>query len=460
MYVTRLRLDGVRGFHGQRACDLDFTRPDGRYAGWTVIAGRNGSGKTTLLRAIAVGLAGPKRASQLDSDLEGELSFGRAEGSLTVDIQASPEADIRTQPHGESLTARVDWKPEREAYSSDDEPPTELQFSSIGDLKTRLWSSAPPPGWFHAGYGPFRRITGTGLYERTPPQLDRTAALKTLFEEWSALTEPFDWLLSAHLRRLEDRNRPPEDRTGAQELVDSVLALLNDGLLRDGYRIVDVDSDGMWLHRQSQVDIDDGQRIEVRRTSDGQRTVIALVLDIVRQMDAAYENLAISWRNHRPYLSYPGVVLIDEVDTHLHMTWQKEIGKWFKDHFPAVQFIVSTHSPYICQAADEGGLIRLPGPDEQEPPAAISPALWKRIVYGTGDDAALSELFGLDTPYSDEAQLLRRELTGLEARVVMGEATEEEEARHDELRQRLKSSPRTRVAEVQARLRRLGVFDE
>lgn len=453
MYVTRLRLDGVRGFHGQRACDLDFTRPDGRYAGWTVIAGRNGSGKTTLLRAIAIGLAGPRRASQLDADLEGELSFGQVEGSLTVEIQTTPEADGRTQPHGENLTARVDWKPEREAYSSDDEPPTELQFSSIGDLKTRLWSSAPPPGWFHAGYGPFRRITGTGLYERAPQQLDRIAALRTLFEEWSALTESFDWLLSAHLRRLEDR-------TGAQELVDSVLALLNDGLLRDGYRIVDVDSDGMWLNRQSQTGSDDGQRIEVRRTSDGQRTVIALVLDIVRQMDAAYESIAISWRDGRPYLPYPGVVLIDEVDTHLHMSWQKEIGKWLKDHFPAVQFIVSTHSPYICQAADEGGLIRLSGPDEQEPPSPISPALWKRIVYGTGDDAALSELFGLDTPYSDEAQILRRELTGLEARVVMGEATEEEEARHDELRQRLKSSPRTRAAEVQAGLRRLGVFGE
>ncbi|WP_230992856.1 hypothetical protein [Streptomyces endocoffeicus] len=45
MYVTRLRLDGIRGFHGPRTVDLDFTRPDGGYAGWTVLAGRNGSGK-------------------------------------------------------------------------------------------------------------------------------------------------------------------------------------------------------------------------------------------------------------------------------------------------------------------------------------------------------------------------------------------------------------------------------
>ncbi|WP_307841456.1 ATP-binding protein [Streptomyces endocoffeicus] len=81
-------------------------------------------------------------------------------------------------------------------------------------------------------------------------------------------------------------------------------------------------------------------------------------------------------------------------------------------------------------------------------------------MYGTGDDAALSDLFGLDTPYSGEAQELRKELVALEARVVTGQATDEEEDRHQDLRERLKSSPRTRAAEVEARLKRLGAFDE
>ena len=50
----------------------------------------------------------------------------------------------------------------------------------------------------------------------------------------------------------------------------------------------------------------------------------------------------------------PGVVLIDEVDAHLHPTWQRRIGLWFREHFPKLQFIVSTHSPLICQAATVG----------------------------------------------------------------------------------------------------------
>jgi hypothetical protein len=125
-----------------------------------------------------------------------------------------------------------------------------------------------------------------------------------------------------------------------------------------------------------------------------------------------------------------------------------------------VQFIVSTHSPYICQAATPGGLIRMPGPADASAPAPVSEELHRRIVYGTGDDAVLSELFGLDTPYSQQARELRRELVELEARVVTGEATDAEENRHETLRARLKSSPRTRAAEVQARLKRLGVLDE
>jgi predicted ATPase len=51
-----------------------------------------------------------------------------------------------------------------------------------------------------------------------------------------------------------------------------------------------------------------------------------------------------------------GVELIDEVDAHLHPEWQREVGFWLKRHFPKIQFLVTTHSPSICQAAAPNGL--------------------------------------------------------------------------------------------------------
>ncbi|MFG2601447.1 AAA family ATPase [Streptomyces sp. NPDC048462] len=188
--------------------------------------------------------------------------------------------------------------------------------------------------------------------------------------------------------------------------------------------------------------------------SDGQRTVIALVLDIVRQMHSAYGVLTFEERDGGTVaLPHPGVVLIDEIDAHLHMTWQKSIGQWLTAHFPAIQFIVTTHSPYICQAADPGGLIRLPGVGEQKPPQVVDEDLYGRIVYGTGDDAALSDLFGLDSPYSDEARELRGRLAELEYDVLLGRADAGQTEEYLRLRERLSSSPVARVDEVMERYR-------
>ena len=77
-------------------------------------------------------------------------------------------------------------------------------------------------------------------------------------------------------------------------------------------------------------------------------------------------------------------MLIDEIDAHLHIAWQKRIGFWLKEHFPNIQFIVMTHSPFVCQAANREGAH--PAPDAghwQEGPQHVSDAgLSGSIVNG------------------------------------------------------------------------------
>jgi predicted ATP-binding protein involved in virulence len=210
-----------------------------------------------------------------------------------------------------------------------------------------------------------------------------------------------------------------------------------------------VDSDGLWV-------VTGYHRFSLREMSDGYRTVAALVVDLLKQLNDSYGDLSVQTRDGIPTIDLPGVVLIDEADAHLHVSWQQRIGGWLKAHFPNIQFIVTTHSPYICQAADEGGLIRLAGPHEEEPPRVVVRDLYERIVFGSGDDAVLSELFGLDSPYSEQAEDLRRELVTLEVKVVSGQASEAEIASYQALRRRLASSSVARVDEVAARLRESG----
>lgn len=96
----------------------------------------------------------------------------------------------------------------------------------------------------------------------------------------------------------------------------------------------------------------------------------------------------------------PGVVVIDEVDVHLHPSWQRDIGRWLTKVFPNIQFIVTTHSPIVCRAvANEDGEIRgsiwrLPAPGADEKSRRLEGDELNALVYGNVVDAFDTELFG------------------------------------------------------------------
>ncbi|EFE74635.1 ATP-binding protein [Streptomyces sp. HCCB10043] len=286
---------------------------------------------------------------------------------------------------------------------------------------------------------------GSGEVQRLMLASGPVARQASLFHEDASLAEGVAWLIEQHLRALEGRE-------GAAELKRAALSVLGHGLLPDGYRVEDVDSEGLWVTR-------DGHRYPLREMSDGFRTVAALVVDLLKQIHDAFGDDAFSGDDGeagRSILSVPGVVIIDEIDAHLHVSWQRRIGPWLTEHFPNIQFIVTTHSPYICQAADPGGLIRLPGVEEDAAPEVVSEDLYERVVYGSGDDAVLSELFGLDTPYSEQAERRRAEFVALESRVYEGDTSPETVERYKQLKELLTSSPAARVHEMSARLHRLS----
>ena len=194
--------------------------------------------------------------------------------------------------------------------------------------------------------------------------------------------------------------------------------------------------------------------LPLRDMSDGYRTVVALVMDLARQLHATYGELKLVQQNGRWCVLHQGVVLIDEIELHLHLSWQRRIGFWFKEHFPNIQFIVTTHSPFVCQAADPKGLIRLPAPGENRAAEHVSDELYKTVVNGTVDEAVLTELFGLEHVHSDASERLRERVAQLEARVLEGEATLEE---REELERLSAQLPNTGSALVDRAVRKLGL---
>jgi hypothetical protein len=88
MYVSRVRLENIRGFSGRRNVDLTLTRPDGSHPGWTVLAGQNGSGKTSLPRAIGLTVSGPFIAPNLVPDFRTWTAVGQPGVPLNCSSQS------------------------------------------------------------------------------------------------------------------------------------------------------------------------------------------------------------------------------------------------------------------------------------------------------------------------------------------------------------------------------------
>ena len=303
------------------------------------------------------------------------------------------------------------------------------------------WSENPK-GWFLAGYGPFRRLSPAPSEAlRLMMSPGRPAALASLFREDASLSESVQWLQRVYLQRLEGK-------ADAEVLEDVVLALLDDGLLPEGMRVEKIDSSGLWVNTP------EGQSFPLAELSDGYRTVAGLVLDLVKQIHSMHNSISFEKDEQEVRVLQEGVVLIDEIDVHLHVEWQKRIGFWLKAHFPNIQFLVTTHSPFICQAADPGGLVRLT-PAWQDGPAGtiVSDEVFNRVVNGSTDEALLTELFGLESTLSDRAIRDREKLAKLEASTILGEPLTQGDL--DEREDLVSRIPRSPIAAADAALRSL-----
>lgn len=410
---TTLRLDRLtlRNFRCFEECSVDL------HPSLTVLVAENGLGKTALLDAIGIALglfvdtiseggqAYPFERSDVRRVPRGD---GRMEARLPVELAASGSADGERLSWNRAVTtlgAKRVRTGNRDAQSL---------RAAAGKLRERLGDFAagqreqPPPLPLVAFYGTGRlwsehrltrakRTTDSSAMERVSAYVDSlssSSSFKT-FVDWYEHT--------ANAAR-----SPTAVAYGAGERPERLLAAVREAtrtvLEPTRWRDIDwefppTDEHGQALGKgHLVVEHPDHGRLPLSTLSDGVRNMIALVADLAHRcvrLNPHFGEAAAKLT--------PGILLIDEVDMHLHPRWQQRVVLLLQKAFPAMQMVMSTHSPHVLSTVDVSSIrvIRL-----REGAGAIEAPRFQTKGVESAD--VLATIMGVDpVPQVEEAEWVR-----------------------------------------------------
>ncbi len=376
----------------------------------TVLIGENGSGKTTVAEALA------------------SLAPGEDEGLSEFPLRHRTK-NGRIALYGDNRRPVAVWSigsaPERRPLSRN------RQLFAYGRYRRVHYpEKVEPPIADVEILGPEWRGAASA-----PRYQDLESAAVT-GPRTTTLTRPDNHLLrdlGAFLVNLHER-RSYDPRTEiAWRRLETSLAELGQGL--EGIEIV------RRRGRQVPMIVRRGVKLELQELSDGYQAVLVIVFNLILRYVYLF-----------PLLDDPmqgeALVIVDELDLHLHPRWQRGVVAQMAHLFPETQFVVSTHAPPVVQGAiDEGyGVVVLEEKEGEVQPSLLGPSTLRRLRGAEIGSLLLEKrLFRVESRYSLRFEELEREAVALRKKLNAGRASEEQ---------------RQRLLEVFEELERLLVADD
>jgi predicted ATPase len=368
MFLQKLKLRNIRSL---REVELDFASDVGLAARqWTFLLGENGTGKSSVLRALALAIAGSEAVNELVGNPDDWIRLGANEASIEVQFTTSDN-----QPRRAALNFQRGWNT------------IDLVENNRADLSQIDSAVAKSErNYFIVGYGVTRRPQGGGTSFAVPGANFRTRrarAMATLFSGDASLVALEHWAMDLDYRR------------GGQGLNAVRTAL--DKLLPDvSFKHIDRE------RRQLIFDTLDGE-LPFSALSDGYQAMAAWCGDLLWQITESFEDYSDPLRAR-------GLLLVDEIDLHLHPVWQRRLVSFLKETLPNVQVVVTTHSPLTVHQAGENELFVLRRDDGEGVAIEGYEGAPNRLLL---PQLLASPLFGLQTLDSPQVEQLRDELRDL-----------------------------------------------
>lgn len=400
MYLRRIEIENLRAI---RELTLDFgTTTQTRR--WTVLLGENGCGKSTVLKAIGLVLAGSDALAELLEDPDAWVRNGAKIARVRAEITTA-------QGETRNLLLEIHRGDRRDAVIRRNQKGLALLDAAI-DKADR--------NYFVAGYGAFRRppdpLSSSKSGRRA--RISRADNIGTLFSAASELMSVEQWAFELDYR---------EGKEGRKVIAEALGSLLP-GM---SFSRIDKKEFAIWMNTQ------DGE-VRLRNLSEGYQAMAAWAGDILYRMTETFSD----WKSP---LHSRGVLIIDEMDLHLHPVWKRSFVDFLNRAFPNLQIIATTHSPLSIQQCGEGELFVIKR-EGASPPTLIE-------FKGDPSKLRLSELFlspliGLETLDSPKVAALRQEARTIE--LSRSKRSSSDIKRLDEIAQELKGTTPLPSAEVPA----------
>lgn len=312
MFFKQLTL---RNFRNIGDLELSFTTPSGDVKPMTLLLGENGTGKSGILKAIAMITAGSSALGNILEEPDSWIKYGKN----FCEIKAVLTTKGKEERH---LSLRINKGDQlRDVMNRSNE--TLREIDDALEHATR--------NYFLLGYGASRRLNSEGDHfkRKSSYRYDNVA---TIFDANAVLSPLESWAIDLDYQH---------GATGLNTVKKVLGEFLGD------VRFHSIDRKKKQLLFKTPYGI-----VPLGGLSDGYQNVAAWIGDLLYRISTTFEDYK------RP-LNTRGVLLIDEVDLHLHPVWQRQLLTFLKHKLPNFQIIATTHSALTAQQAEKGELFIL-----------------------------------------------------------------------------------------------------
>ena len=396
MYVDKLVLKNIRTFNARK--EIRFVHPECEYssesemsatkpgiANVNLLLGDNGSGKTTILQALALAAFGPAviQANLGARDLVriNDPKRGGEIGEISTIFRMHEQDNSQHKALGSKLAIRRRGELEEINFKTTDHP----------ELWDRVFDSKND-AYFIVAYGATRRVEpgeSLDMGARTKSRFLRAQRVQGIFHDSYSLIPLTYWL--------------PSLRESNPGRYIQVVRLINKILEPGHFKLTEILKNGDYLFERGNIPI------PFQSLSDGYRAFVGWIADLLY-------HICFGCPNCKNLVENQGIVLVDEVDLHLHPKWQMTVIETLSKALPKMQFILTSHSPLIAGSLQRSNVIRLERYGNQTSVQRVTDN-----IYGLdADQILLTDLFGLT---STRARYKRNELEELRLKARSGDRT-------------------------------------